>query len=520
VFGYELLSSRLIRARRFAGLPIAQQVQEWQRLPPSLQTPRTTARDLRRMFRVFGLLEEFPTGNYGLTERGERIVRSSESFLSNDEIEAWTNALINLKFYSAADDPAINAVFRIRPFVLMLDLLEHQSLDKKLLTFSMAASSERPAEIQRIRTIVSEVVSGSKTLDQALQTEGIPRAQAANLVKILPSMGEQLALIERHAGVSSITQRGRLFLANARDQIPIWYRDLPGNATQKKRMAGVLATLAQGAVEEHALSQVLTGIGYSVSQSVVDLNNVGIHVTVVGGFVSATPPISFDLLQDVPAHVRHDPIFGVLGNLLGAGVVLTPATLVTPTGSLSYLPRPRPSIRRRRIRGANQITNPAMLMPRRGASATAPLAIDPLDQARRMELVRERTEQHQRLVASMAELYLARGIIPVEGDFDLLVEVNGVAVLHEMKTLTDTNERLQVMHAVGQLFYYEYFSVPHEVGTSSRIEKAVVFDRVLADQSHIDYLESLGIYIYWRTPEEEINGTPISMVFLRSLLGI
>lgn len=520
VLGYELLSSGIIGARKFAHLPIAQQIQAWQQLAPSLQTPRTTARDLRRTFKIFGLLEELPTGNFRLTERGERVACASESVLSDEETQVWTNALLNLKFYSAADDPGINAGFRTRPFILMLHLLEHQALENRLLAFAMAANSEDPSEIQRIKAIVDGVTSGGTTLDQALQAEIIPRAQAADLVKILPSMGEQLGLIDRRAGVSSLTDRGRVLLTNARSQAPIWYRDLPEDGTRCERMAAVLATLSQGDVEEQALLQVLVGIGSSLPEVMADLSTVGIQVAIVSGFVSATPAISFDLLQDVPSAIRNGATFGAFSDLLRIGMCSAPTVVLPPTGPLVSTTRPRPVIRRRRFRGSRQITNPATLIPSPGAPVTALPAVDPLERARQIELQRERTEQHQRLVAAMSELYLARGITPIEKDFDLLIETNGIAVLHEMKTLTDTNERLQVMHAVGQLLYYEYFDVPLEIGLGVRLEKAVVFDRALADRAHMDYLESLGIHVFWTTSAGEIDGTPSGIAFLRNLLSL
>lgn len=520
VFGYELLSSGLIGARRFAHLPLQQQIQAWQRLPWSLQTPRTTARDLRRMFKVFGLLEEFPANNYALTNRGERIVRCSGDSLTDDETEVWTNALLNLKFHSAADDAHINTNFRTRPFVIMLHLLADRDLENKLLAFAMSALLEESSAIQRIQTIVGSVASGRLTLDQALASEGISKAQAANLVKILPSMGEQLGLIERRAGISSITDLGHMFLTNAKAQVPLWYRDLPGSGVQRERTAAVLTTLAQGDIEQQAFYQVLNNIGYSLPQAVVDLGNLGIQVRIANGFISTTPGLSFDFIQDIPSEVRHGPVFSAFGELLGTGVVSLPSVLLTTSGRTVSSSRPRPAIRRRRFRSSRDITDPTSVARRTGRSAIVSINTDPLDRARRIELLRERTDQHQQLVAIMSELYLSYGLIPREGDFDLLTEIGGVAILHEMKTLTDTNERLQVIQAVGQLFYYEYFVVGPEVGPGIRIEKAVVFDRPPADQAHMDYLASLGIHVYWKTSTGEIDGSPQSVTFLRTLLGI
>jgi hypothetical protein len=520
VLGYDLLASGVIGARRFAHLPLEQQIQAWQRLPSPLQTPRTTARDLRRMFKVFGLLEEFPTNNYALTDRGERIVRCSRDSLTDDEVEVWANALLNLKFYSAADDEHINANFRARPFVIMLHLLAGRDLENRLLAFAMSALSEEASAIRRIETIVEGIASGTVTLDQALATEGISRAQAANLVKILPSIGEQLGLIERRAGISSITDLGRTFLTNAEAEVPLWYRDLPGRGVQRERIAAAIATLAQGDVEEQAFSQVLSNVGYSLSQAVADLGNLGIQVRIANGFISTEPALSFDFIQDVPPEVRHAPAFSTFGDLLGTGIVSLPSVLLTVSGTTLRSSRPRPAIRRRRFRGSRDITDPTSLTRRIGESAIISINMDPLDRARRIELLRERTVQHQQLVALMSELYLSHGLVPREGDFDLVAETSGVAVLHEMKTLTDTNERLQVIQAVGQLFYYEHFIVGPEVGPGIRVEKAVVFDRPPADQAHIDYLATLGIHVYWRTSTVEIDGSPQSVTFLRTLLGI
>jgi len=149
---------------------------------------------------------------------------------------------------------------------------------------------------------------------------------------------------------------------------------------------------------------------------------------------------------------------------------------------------------------------------------------DPQEKSMRQELLKERTDLHQEVVKSLAKLYLERKIRPKRDDFDLFVEKNGRAILHEIKTIGPEDrrdERLQIINAVGKLLYYEHFNIPGTLERSgSPVEKFVVFDREPLDQDHVAFLRSIGLHVLWVGRGDLIEGHPESVAELHRFLGI
>ena len=113
----------------------------------------------------------------------------------------------------------------------------------------------------------------------------------------------------------------------------------------------------------------------------------------------------------------------------------------------------------------------------------------------------ERSHRHNTLVQKFAaSLPSPAGLW--EGDIDCLAELETVVLLAEAKTLDGTNadEVRQVRHAVGQLLYYEYFSLPQEVRVRLEDEKNLIkialFEAKPSDD-HIEWMHSLGIEPIW-----------------------
>ncbi len=111
----------------------------------------------------------------------------------------------------------------------------------------------------------------------------------------------------------------------------------------------------------------------------------------------------------------------------------------------------------------------------------------------------DRTARHNRLVRQFAGQLRVAGIELWEGLFDCLAVVESAVILAEMKTLdgSASDEVHQVRNAVGQLLYYEAFSIPTEaLSTGLPIIKVAVFEMV-PSRTHIQWMESLAIQVVW-----------------------
>lgn len=167
------------------------------------------------------------------------------------------------------------------------------------------------------------------------------------------------------------------------------------------------------------------------------------------------------------------------------------------------------------------ITSAEQLRRKEGEDGERPLPqVDPSELQLIIEKRMEKTHDHQEIVIKFWEFYNQHEIKVEENNFDLLVEKNDKVLLHEMKTITEQNERSQVIKAIGQLFYYEYFELPpllkrDDVG----IIKMAVFQKKLKEDAHISLMKSLGIHIYWINEAGEIEGEEESIQFLMDFVS-
>lgn len=111
-----------------------------------------------------------------------------------------------------------------------------------------------------------------------------------------------------------------------------------------------------------------------------------------------------------------------------------------------------------------------------------------------------RNYRHNQLVQQFSQsLTVLEGLW--EGDFDCLAVTGSAVVLAEMKTLDGTmsDEVSQLRGAVSQLLYYQAFSIPDsvkDIALSRPMIKVAVFESSPSG-AHIQWLESLGIYVLW-----------------------
>lgn len=137
-----------------------------------------------------------------------------------------------------------------------------------------------------------------------------------------------------------------------------------------------------------------------------------------------------------------------------------------------------------------------------------------------MDLMNERTQAHQDLVAKLYMFYAEAGLECRDWPFDLLAIKSKTYLLHEVKTVRPNSlrdERRRIREAIGQLAYYEYFDVIPKIPPGSRVEKFVVLQREPAAE-HVSFLKSKGIGAIWIDSHREIQGDESSLHTIRNLV--
>lgn len=146
--------------------------------------------------------------------------------------------------------------------------------------------------------------------------------------------------------------------------------------------------------------------------------------------------------------------------------------------------------------------------------------LSPEEQQIEIDTRLEKTREHQKIVQKFWEYYHSHGFTQLyQNNFDLVVKFGNKVILHEMKTNDSSNERIQIIKGIGQLFYYEYFDLPPLVeGNSSEIYKVIAFQKKPEDIQLVEYIKSLGILPLWIGDHDEVTGDDKSIETLNSLV--
>ncbi len=397
--GYTLFLKGVIKARNPTGNSLQTQLEEIKLKRKEDQSPLTIARDLRRLFVLFGLIKK-KNGSFSITERGEQIATTSKaSPLTIEEKSAWLEGLIELVL---PDDKP-----RFRPLLIILQVLASAPVESRLLAFTLTAKDESKEELERIVETAKRIERSKTTFAEEIANVGMSESNAKNNVKILPSMAEQLGILTRAGGKAAITPYGRNLLFQIAKQ-PI----------TKSRIA-----LKKGTRKPFFR-----------------------HVTTDDDFRRQFKP------EDVE---------------------------------------------------------------------TAAVDYDPRDDIERAKHLRERTQEHQEVLMRLWRV-LDKDWLIVQGNFDLLTVKGTVAMLFEVKTLKPgdtTDERLQIIDALGKLTFYEGFDVREILDNEERkIQKVLVFSRLPNDESHVKFLTNLGIWVLWIDGDGGLSGEETSLQSIRRLL--
>lgn len=147
--------------------------------PSGDQGFRTAARDLRRFFMLCDLID----GNCELTIRGAEIVANSVQKPLRDAL--WREAMLDLRLGDA--DNSVSHPYR----VLLKLIAHHPGIETRKLYLAFEAIDDSLEEFERVLSLSN--LEFQKSLDET----GTSSASAANAVKILPSIAEQVGDIKR-----------------------------------------------------------------------------------------------------------------------------------------------------------------------------------------------------------------------------------------------------------------------------------------------------------------------------------
>ena len=172
-----------------------------QHKPLSDQGPRTSARDLRRTLVLLGLLE-YGTGNEcNISRIGQQILTLPDP-PNPGATDIWRDAVMNIYLIGTAVGSG-----DIHPAHNMLRMIaEMPNIEKPWLAFALEMDNDSDEELNRVLSL------HNVTFDVALQAVGASEYMAANAIKILPSLLEQLVLISIQGGRCTLTTNGMRLL--------------------------------------------------------------------------------------------------------------------------------------------------------------------------------------------------------------------------------------------------------------------------------------------------------------------
>lgn len=205
IYGYAVVRSRVYT---FRGLSeptdeqLEQRIAEEQIKSASNQGPRTFARDLRRTLLLLGFLELDEQGNFCVSESGSRLLSLSD--LPHEESKLlWINAVLGVELPSD-----VHGISPLHPALNMLRIIARvPDVEKRWLAFALDMADDSDEELNRVLDLIE-----TGNFDSARESVEASEFDAANAVKILPALLEQIDLIRIDSGRCQLTELGESIL--------------------------------------------------------------------------------------------------------------------------------------------------------------------------------------------------------------------------------------------------------------------------------------------------------------------
>jgi len=147
----------------------------------------TVARDIRRFFELLGFLNVFHDKSARLSPAANQLLKTNSSQM---QIELWRNALFQLALEGT--DGEIS-----HPYRILIKLVNtYPGIETTKLMLALEAENDSDEEFERLSIL------SSLSIEKIIAETGTTSSMAANAVKILPGIAEQIGDIERKSNQS------------------------------------------------------------------------------------------------------------------------------------------------------------------------------------------------------------------------------------------------------------------------------------------------------------------------------
>lgn len=163
-------------------LSIAEFLRSEQEKPASNRGYLTVSRDIRRFFELLGFITVFPDKTARLSPAANQLLRTTSEDIRK---ELWKNSLLQLGLEGTDGEVS-------HPYRILLKIVNTFSgIETTKLMLALEAENDSEEEFERISNLAQ------RTIEQIISDTGTTESMAANAVKILPGIAEQLGDIER-----------------------------------------------------------------------------------------------------------------------------------------------------------------------------------------------------------------------------------------------------------------------------------------------------------------------------------
>lgn len=178
----EQLTREGIYTYRNKSLSIDKFLAEEQNKPASNRGYLTVSRDIRRFFELLGFITVFPDKTAKLSPAANQLLLTKSE---SERKQVWKNALLQLGLEGTDGEVS-------HPYRILLKLVNmFQGIETPKLMLALEAENDSEEEFERISNLAQLPIA------QIIADTGTSESMAANAVKILPGIAEQLGDIER-----------------------------------------------------------------------------------------------------------------------------------------------------------------------------------------------------------------------------------------------------------------------------------------------------------------------------------
>lgn len=178
----EQLTKEGIYTYRNKSLSIEEFLAEEQKKPASNRGYLTVSRDIRRFFELLGFITVFHDKTAKLSPAANQLLLTKSE---SERKEVWKNALLQLGLEGTDGEVS-------HPYRILLKLVNtFQGIETPKLMLALEAENDSEEEFERISNLAQLPIA------QIIADTGTSESMAANAVKILPGIAEQLGDIER-----------------------------------------------------------------------------------------------------------------------------------------------------------------------------------------------------------------------------------------------------------------------------------------------------------------------------------